>query len=111
MAAMVTVNTALRFVLELAGILALAVWGYRTGSGDLRWALAILAPAVLIVFWALVAAPRATNRLSQPARLVAGSVALLISAVLLFTAGEPVAALILGAAIVINTVALLRAGG
>jgi len=51
------INLALRFLLELAALAAVAVWGWRTGDGWLRYALAIGLPLVLAVVWAVFRVP------------------------------------------------------
>ena len=61
-------NLALRFVLELAGLVACAVAGYDGVLGPARWLAAIGAPVALAVFWAFVVAPRAANPIAPPLR-------------------------------------------
>ncbi len=55
---------ALRFILELAAIAALAVAG-----GSASWVPAVLMPLALIVIWGWLIAPKSTRRLPDPARL------------------------------------------
>jgi len=62
-------NLALRFALELCALAALAYWGLETGGDATRWLLAILAPATMVVVWALFVSPRATIQLPRPAQL------------------------------------------
>ena len=67
-----TGNLALRFVLELACLAALAYWGAgATASDAANVALAILAPLTAATVWGVWSAPRAPRRLSGP-RLVPG---------------------------------------
>jgi hypothetical protein len=96
-------NVALRFLLELAGIVAVAYWGYHAASGALRWVLAIGAPVSLIVVWALVIAPGANVPVAQNVRVVLGSVVLLLGAMLLYLAGQRTLALALGLLVIVNT--------
>ena len=64
------VNLALRFLLELAALAALAVWGLRTGPGPVAAvALAVLAPLAGGLLWALCVSPKARWPLPPPARL------------------------------------------
>ena len=100
---MAQLNLALRFLLELAGIAAVAYWGYNASSGTLRWILAVGAAVVLIAVWAVVIAPKADNRIPQDARILLGSAVLLIAAALLFTTDQRVPALVLGALVVVNS--------
>ena len=49
---------ALRFLLEVAGVAALAWWGIRTGGDDVsRTLLAVVAAGGLMVVWAFLVAP------------------------------------------------------
>ena len=53
-------NDVLAFLIEIAALVAIGVWGFRTGSSPLQsWLLGLGAPAVAIVLWGLFAAPRA----------------------------------------------------
>lgn len=99
---MATVNAAFRFVVELAGVGALGYWGLQAAGGIARIALAVGAPLALIVAWAIVVAPNATNPLSQLQRDAIGTALLLGAAVALATASQPIAAVVFGAAVVAN---------
>ena len=58
-------NLALRFLLELCALVALAYWGFETGSGAIaKFALGIGAPLVAAVVWGAFVAPR--HPLSRP---------------------------------------------
>lgn len=48
---------------------AAAYWGWETTSGSGRWYLAVLAPAAVIVVWALFVSPKARIRVSKQAAL------------------------------------------
>ena len=97
-------NAALRFVLELAGIAALGIWGWTVaGDSPLRLVLAVGAPLVLIALWAAFIAPRSRSHLDQRTRFVVGSGLLLVAAAALWAAGSPTAAAALGILIVVNT--------
>lgn len=96
-----------RFVLELAGVAALGYWGFQAaGPLPARLALAVGAALALIVVWARVAAPRATNGLGPSVRILIGSGLLLLAAGALAVADRPVAAAAFAVAIVVNTVLL-----
>jgi hypothetical protein len=58
-------NLGLAFLLELGGLAALGYWGYQTGTGPLRWVLAIGAPLLLAVIWGVFLSPQATVRLPE----------------------------------------------
>ena len=101
-----TANLALRFVLELVGVFALAYAGFQAFDGPGRWLAAIGAPVALGVFWGLVVAPNAVNPLAPSLREIVGSVALLCTAGALALAGHPRLAVLLGVLIVANNVVL-----
>lgn len=104
---MIAFNLGVRFLAELAGIAALAVWGYRTPSSD-PWKvmLAVAAPAVLIVFWGRWIAPKSTSPLSQRIRMLVGSVLLLATALLLAISGYGAWAAVFAVVVVLNTAVL-----
>ena len=61
-------NLAVKFVLEIGAVTALAYWGATVSSnGAVAVVLAIAAPLIAIVLWGRFAAPRAPRRL--PLRL------------------------------------------
>lgn len=107
---MAGINLAARFLLEIVAIAAVGYWGYQTGSGPLRWVLAIGTPLVLIAVWAIGIAPGAVNPIPQPVRVVLGSGVLLLAAAALFVAGARTPALLFAALIVVNTVLLFALG-
>lgn len=108
-APVVGLNDVLRFALELTGIAALAIWGWNAGDGPLRSVLAIAAPAVLIVIWALLIAPKSDSPLDPSVRVVVGSGLLLVAAGALWAAGHPQAAAIFAALDVVNTILMFVA--
>jgi hypothetical protein len=101
------VNLAARFVLELAGVAALAYAGFQSTTSPVRWLAAVAAPTALIVFWAFIVAPLATNPIPLPAREVIGTLALLAAAAALAASGQPTPALILAVLTVVNNVLLV----
>lgn len=101
-------NLAVRFLLELVAIGALAYWGFRTPSATpAKVTLAIVAPLVLIVVWALVVAPGANNPLSPSTRMLIGSVLLLLSAAALAAVDQARVGIIVAIVTVLNTVLML----
>jgi Na+/melibiose symporter-like transporter len=98
----------LRFLLEVAGVAALAWWGIKVGSDDLsRAGLAIIAAGGLIVIWALVVAPKARNPLSPTTRWLIGTVLLMVAAVALWTVGPQELAILFAVLVAIDTAILL----
>jgi hypothetical protein len=109
---MTALNLVLRFLLELCGIAALAWWGWTSGGGGPAGAvLALVAAGVLVVAWALVVAPKASNAIPQRTRMLIGTGLLLGCAALLAIAGQPGAAAVFAVVDVANTIWLLLAGG
>jgi uncharacterized protein DUF2568 len=94
-------NLALKFLLELAAFAALAYWG-----ATVNIALAILAPAVAIVLWALFAAPRSERRLPTATRVPFELAVFGAAAVALVAADQPVAAIVFAVLAVVNAVLL-----
>jgi hypothetical protein len=108
---MAILNLTLRFVLELAGIAAFGIWGLNaTSDPRLNVVVAVTAVAAVIMAWALVVAPKARNGLSQSQKDLIGTAILLIAAVALIAAGQPVAGLGFGALVLANAAILAVLG-
>jgi len=102
---------AIRFIVELLGIVAVAYWGWQTGpEGIGRILLAVGAAVALIVVWAFVVAPNAENPLNQQVRDIIGTVLLLVAAGGLAAAGQPRLAIVFAAFIVIDWLAMVVIG-
>src|ERR1700726_1378292 len=64
-------NLALAFSLELCALLGLGAWGFYAGNpGLLCDALGLGLPAMVMAFWALYMAPKSSQRLRRPLRLL-----------------------------------------
>ncbi|MGN6332845.1 MAG: YrdB family protein [Motilibacteraceae bacterium] len=101
----------LAFVVELAALAALAVWGWSTdGPTAVRLLLAVIAPAVLAVLWGAFLAPRSRRRLTGPPLVLAKLVALCGSGALLATAGHPVAGVALAVVAAVDVLAAAALG-
>jgi hypothetical protein len=99
---------AMRFFVEVLGIVAVAFWGWQTGPDGIgRIALAVGAAVALIVVWGFVVAPKADNPLRQQARDIIGTVVLLVAAAGLAAAGQPQLALVFAVVIVVDWLALV----
>ena len=99
---------AIRFLVEVLGIVAVAFWGWQTGPDGIgRIALAVGAAVGLIIVWAFVVAPKADNPLRQQARDIIGTVLLLVAAAGLAAAGQPQLALVFAVVIVVDWLALV----
>ena len=94
-------NLALKFLLELAAFAALAYWG-----ADSSILLAIVAPAVAIALWAVLAAPKSERRLPAAARVPFELLVFGAAVAGLAAAGATTAAVLLGVLVVVNAVLL-----
>jgi hypothetical protein len=81
-------NLGLRFLLELSALAATAYWGFETESGVIGWLLAVGAPALVIVVWALFLAPKRTIELAKPIRFVLELMVFGAAALALAAAGQ-----------------------
>jgi hypothetical protein len=100
-------NLALRFLLELAALGAMAFWGVHTGQsvvGDV--ALGVGAPLLGAVVWGTLAAPRSPRRLRGAALVAVQLCVLGGGAVAVAAAGRPLLGALFAALIVVNTVLL-----
>jgi hypothetical protein len=105
-------NLALRFLLELAGIVALWVVGWGVSSVLPVQLLAAFGLAgALVVAWAFVVAPKAANRIPQATRMLIGTGLLLVVAALLALTGQVVAAAVFAVLNLVNTGAVFALGG
>lgn len=50
-------NSGVRFLLEVAGLLAIGYWGYQRTDGSLRWLLMLLPPLIVATLWAVFRVP------------------------------------------------------
>jgi hypothetical protein len=87
-------NLALRFLLELSAIAAVAYWGFETDSGVWGWLLALGAAALVIVVWALFISPKATIELARPLRLALEFMVFGAAALALAAAGQSALAVV-----------------
>ena len=100
-------NLALRFLLEICLLVALAVWGFQTGTGALRWVLGLGAPAVAATLWGVWIAPASSRRLPMPGRLVGEAVLFGAGMAGLVAAGQPGWAALFAALVVVNWILLV----
>jgi Protein of unknown function (DUF2568) len=98
-------NLAVRFVLELCALGALAYWGIHTGTtAGLRVSLAIGLPLLVAVFWGSFVSPKAPFGGSRLLRLLLGFVVFALAAAAIISTGHPILGWVYGAAALINTV-------
>ena len=96
-------NEALRFLLELAALVAFGYWGFKSGAGNLmKWVLAIGIPLLAAVIWGTFGSPRAAVKLSRPLHLVFEVMFFGLAVASLYTARKPGLALAFGLIFAIN---------
>ena len=100
------VNLGLKFLLEVAAVVAFAYWGANTDGLPLSLILAIAVPVVVIAAWAVFAAPKSARRLPAQAR-IPFELAVFVAAVLaLLAAGASGAALVMAVLVALNAIGL-----
>ena len=104
-----SVNLVVRFLLELAALIAIGYWGWTQHEGFLQYLLAIGGPILAAVLWATFAVPDDPSRSGRAPVPVPGIVRLALELALfafaawaLYDAGNSPLALILVAVVVIH---------
>lgn len=98
-----TANDGLAFLLEIAALVALEVWGFTVGSNlVLRLVLGISAPAAVIAIWGVWLAPTSDHRLGMPWLVIAKLVVFGLATAALAAAAHPRLATALGVLAVVN---------
>jgi predicted MFS family arabinose efflux permease len=96
-------NLAVRFLLELCALAAVAYWGSRlSDSTGVNVIVAIAAPLGVATFWGILLAPSSQRRLDPPLRTLAELFVLALAVAALVAVDEPVLAVILAIAGVLN---------
>jgi Protein of unknown function (DUF2568) len=95
---MMQINDGLAFLLELAALAALAVWGAHTDGV----VLAIAAPVAAAIFWGTFVAPKAAVTIPAPGRHVLACVVLIVAGAALVSAGSTALGVALAVAGVAN---------
>jgi hypothetical protein len=103
-----SVNLALRFLLELCALAALAYWGFQTGKGLIaKIGLGIGVSLLAAVVWATLVAPNSPVHLPAALPFGLGLLILGLAAAALAAAGHPALAVVFGIIVVINAVLML----
>jgi uncharacterized protein DUF2568 len=103
-------NLALRFLLELGALAALAFWGFHEHSGAAAWLWGLGAPVAAAALWGAVVAPKAAFTVSAPVRFAAELAVFAAAVVALAAAGRTLLAILLGALWAANRAMLTAAG-
>src|SRR6478752_5045838 len=98
-------NLGLKFLLELAAIAAVAIWGATISV----W-LAIAAPLTVILLWGRFAAPKSAHRLPRRSRIPFELTVFALACVALVAADKPLVAAVLAGLVVVNAVGLALLG-
>ena len=99
------INLGLRFILEVAVLVALAIWGF--GSSDsliVQLLLGLGVPVLAMAVWGAFISPKASRRLDDPVRVGIEVVIFGLGTVALVAAGLPLPGLLLAAAAAISLV-------
>jgi hypothetical protein len=106
-----TINLAIRFLLELCALAALAYGGFHTGQrGLLQWLLGLGAPLLAAAVWGLFVAPKAAIAVPAPVRLAFELAVFAAAAAGLALARQPALAWALGLAYLANKILLFLSG-
>lgn len=103
------INLAIRFLLELAAMIAIGYWGWTQHEGFLKYLLAIGGPILAAVLWSTFAVPDDPSRSGKAPVPVPGIARLALELALfafaawaLYDAGNSLLALIVAAIVVIH---------
>jgi hypothetical protein len=100
-------NEALAFLLEVAALVAVGMWGYHAGSGTVaKLALAVGLPLLVAVVWGLFAAPRAVFTLPLAGVLAVKALVFAAATAAFWAAGHRLLALVFAIVVVANTAIL-----
>jgi len=100
-----SINLALRFVLEMFALGAVAYWGFKSGKdGILKWLMAIGAPALLAVIWGVFGSPKAVMKLTGILHFTVEVLAFGLPALALYFADKQNLAFIYMVVVIINRI-------
>ncbi|WP_209440960.1 YrdB family protein [Paenibacillus maysiensis] len=96
-------NWAVRFLLEVCGIVAFAYWGFKTGVNvPIRLVQGVGVPVFVMIFWGLFVSPAASFPLQGWAHLGAELVIFGLATAALSASERPLWAIILACTFVVN---------
>lgn len=81
--AMGSANLGLRFLLEVAALLSIGLWGWQASSGLMRLVLAVAGPAAAATVWGVFAVPHDPSRSGSAPVPVPGAVRLVLELTIL----------------------------
>jgi len=107
----VWLNVAIRFVVELLGVVFVGYWGFSASDTVITGALlGVGAVIIFAVVWGAFLAPTAGRGLSRTQKNFFGTLVLLVAAGALALAGQATVALVYAVVVVVNAVILWRLG-
>ncbi|WP_252504449.1 YrdB family protein [Sporosarcina sp. Marseille-Q4943] len=99
------VNLALRFMLEMSGLVAVSYWGFQTGSGFLmKSVLGIGSPLLMATIWGIFISPKAPLRGKGSGRVVLELIIFGVAAFALYDVGKPSLAIMLAILAVVSSI-------
>jgi Protein of unknown function (DUF2568) len=101
---------AMRAVMETGIVVGLAYWGWQTGSGLAKIALAVGAPLIGFGFWGLVDFHQA-GRAAEPLRLIQELLIAGLTAVALWSVGQPLLGILMALLTVVYHALVYATGG
>lgn len=76
-----TINLAVRFILEIIGLIALGLWGWGIGDGLVKFVLGLGIPMIAAAIWGIFAVPDDPSRSGNAPVIVPGSARLALELV------------------------------
>ena len=101
---MAAANDALRFLLEVAALAAVAYWGFSQHGGAVQWALGMGAPIALSFLWVTFINPQGSQVTKDPVRLLLEIVAFGAAVAALVASERTMLAVVLGALVAAHLV-------
>jgi hypothetical protein len=95
-------NDGFRFLLELAALVAVALWGFQAASGAARWIVGLGAPLALATVWVLAVNPDGSLTPGDPWRLLIEIAVFGAASLALRAAGRPRPAIALVALVALH---------
>lgn len=109
MEALKVLNLAVRFLLELCMLAAVAFWGFETQNNWLmKVLLGIGLPVLIALLWGMFLAPKATHRLSGAPFFALELILFSTGTFSLFASGKPTLGWIYTITLVVNTILLIE---
>ncbi|WP_082057050.1 YrdB family protein [Psychromicrobium lacuslunae] len=97
------VNSVIAFLLEVAMLVAIFFWGFRSLAAPWGVLIGIVAAAVIVVFWSYLMAPKAKYRLSWPTQPIVALLLFLLAGLGLLLVKLPIPGIIMIVLALLNT--------